>query len=84
MNKILYKDTYKGYDVCISETDYGAILGWHGCETYWGGSSSAFWGGGFEDLTHAKKVILAHIDSDIELNIKTAKARKAYDDVMAQ
>jgi len=84
MNQTLYKDVYKEYDVCVSQTDYGAIIGWHGNDTWYGGQASALWMGGFRDLEHAKKVILAHIDSDIKLNVKTAKARKAYNKVMAQ
>lgn len=82
MNKIIWKSNIKGYDVCIAETSYSAILASVTHKTR-GIFTSQFWPGGFDDLSHAKKVCLEYIDQNILFERKLEKAKTAYDAVMA-
>jgi len=82
-NKIIWKDTIKGYDVIASQTYYGAIImnASHRCLS--GVHESFTWLGGIKDIFHAKELCLKYIDENIAFEIKMEKARAAYSAIMA-
>lgn len=84
MNTILYKDKIKDHDIVIVKTDYGAILACAFNKSWFGGSQSCFFPGGFLDLDEAKKVVSDYIDKNILLNNKIKRANEAYKSIMSE
>lgn len=81
-NKIIWKDTIKGYDICASRTDYGAIVMFASHTVFNELFETKSWLGGIKDLDEAKRLCLDYIDKNIVFEVKMKEAQQAYNAIM--